>query len=68
MFGSSPAGRSYPIDHMLNVVRKSVGRRATGRPGDSDPLGPAPPSKPGDYDPINRPSRAAARRKKYLSA
>lgn len=62
-FGSSPAGKSYPLDHMLSVVRGSVSRKS-GRPGDGEPLGPAPPSRPGEYDPLRR----AARKRKYLSA
>lgn len=73
IFGSSPAGKTYPLDHMLSVVRKSV--RKSGRPGSGDPLGPAPPSKPGDYDPIrgasmarHSPAARAARRKRYMSA
>jgi len=36
------------------MISQSMRAQATARPGSGDPLGPAPPSKPGPYDPLGR--------------
>lgn len=76
-FGSSPAGRVYPLDHMLSVVRKSVrgyngavGIRTPGGGRVHPPMGEKGPDKVG---PVARPGdsdygKRKPKKNKYLSA